>query len=59
MAFQKYCKLDQSLYERLIRLGTPTITLNMQGRARLSLARLYSWCYPHLGKIFFNCEINF
>ena len=47
MTFQKCCKLDQSLYERLIRLGTPTITLNMQGRARPSLARLYSWRYPH------------
>eukprot|EP00494_Astrolonche_serrata_P001939 UN01945 len=51
MAFQKYCKMDQSLYERLIRLGTPTINLNMQGRARPSIAKLYSWKYDSLGNL--------
>lgn len=53
MAFQKYCKLDQSLYERLIRLGIPTVNLNMQGRARPALAKLYSWRYKHLGTLRF------
>jgi len=51
MAFQKYSKMDQSLFTRFIRLGTPHIELNMQGRARPSLARLYNWRYKSLGDL--------
>jgi intron-binding protein aquarius len=51
MSIQKYSKLDQSLFTRFVRLGTPTINLNMQGRARPSIARLYSWRYKQLGNL--------
>lgn len=50
-ALQKYSKLDQSLFTRFIRLGTPYIELNAQGRARPSLARLYNWRYRSLGDL--------
>ena len=45
MAFQKYSHLDQSLFARFVRLGVPTIDLDMQGRARPSIAELYNWRY--------------
>jgi intron-binding protein aquarius len=32
MAFQKFSHLDQSLFTRFIRLGTPYVELNAQGR---------------------------
>ena len=48
MAFQKYGHLDQSLFARFVRLGVPTVTLDFQGRARPSIANLYSWRYPGL-----------
>lgn len=32
MAFQKYSHLDQSLFSRFVRLGVPTIELDMQVR---------------------------
>eukprot|EP00976_Prorocentrum_cordatum_P020392 414499-Prorocentrum_minimum.AAC.3 len=48
MAFQKYSHMDQSLFTRFVRLGTPTIQLNRQGRARASLAMLYNWRYREL-----------
>jgi intron-binding protein aquarius len=41
MAFQKFSHMDQSLFTRFVRLGTPTVQLNRQGRARASLAQLY------------------
>ena len=47
-AFQHFAHLDQSLFTRLIRLGTPHIQLNAQGRSRPSLAALWSWRYSHL-----------
>jgi len=50
MAFQKYCNMDQSLFTRFVRLGTPYIELNAQGRARPELADLYSWRYRALGR---------
>ncbi|EFJ49751.1 hypothetical protein VOLCADRAFT_104194 [Volvox carteri f. nagariensis] len=50
-AFQKYSHLDQSLFTRFIRLGTPYVQLNAQGRARPSLARLYNWRYKALGDL--------
>lgn len=49
MAFQKYSHLDQSLFARFVRLGVPTIDLDMQGRARPSIAELYNWRYKALG----------
>ena len=45
MAFQKFSKLDQSLFTRFIRLGVPAVTLDRQGRARAEIAALYSWRY--------------
>lgn len=45
MAFQKFCKLDQSLFTRFIRLGVPAVQLDRQGRARAEIAALYSWRY--------------
>ncbi|CAL8471736.1 g11278 [Coccomyxa elongata] len=51
MAFQKYSHLDQSLFTRFVRLGTPYVQLNAQGRARPSLAKLYNWRYKDLGDL--------
>ena len=50
-AFQKYGKLDQSLFARLVRLGVPTVQLDAQGRARPAIAKLYSWRYKNLGNL--------
>jgi len=50
-AFQKYGHLDQSLYARFIRLRTPTSDLDLQGRARPEIAKLYSWRYKNLGDL--------
>jgi intron-binding protein aquarius len=47
-ALKDYANLEQSLFQRLIRLGAPHITLNAQGRSRPSLASLYKWRYPSL-----------
>lgn len=48
LAFQKFSHLDQSLFTRFVRLGVPALQLNAQGRARPSLAKLYSWRYSGL-----------
>ena len=48
MAFRQFANLEQSLFLRLVRLGVPTITLDHQGRARPSIAKLYKWRYPSL-----------
>ena len=37
MAFQKYSHLDQSLFTRFVRLGTPYVQLNAQVTSRLLL----------------------
>ena len=50
-SLRKYGHLDQSLYARFVRLKTPTIDLNLQGRARPSIAELYSWRYRDLGNL--------
>jgi len=50
-AFQKYGHLDQSLYARFVRLRTPTVDLNLQGRARKEIAELYAWRYKELGNL--------
>ncbi|KAK2628562.1 hypothetical protein QTJ16_001665 [Diplocarpon rosae] len=48
LAFRQYANLEQSLFSRLVRLGVPTINLDQQGRARPSIASLYSWRYQNL-----------
>ncbi|EER18194.1 conserved hypothetical protein [Perkinsus marinus ATCC 50983] len=50
-AFQRYGRLDQSLFARFVRLKSPTINLDMQGRTRPSIANLYRWRYPGLGDL--------
>eukprot|EP00953_Heterococcus_sp_UTEX-ZZ885_P034513 17864-Heterococcus_DN1.PRE.3 len=50
-ALQKHAHLDQSLFARFIRLGTPSVQLDAQGRARPALAALYSWRYKNLGNL--------
>eukprot|EP01084_Bolivina_argentea_P201046 343708_1 len=45
--FSIYSKLDQSLFQRLIRLGVPYHLLNMQGRCRSNIRKLWSWKYPY------------
>jgi intron-binding protein aquarius len=51
LAFRQYANLEQSLFSRLVRLGVPTINLDQQGRARPSIASLYSWRYKNLGNL--------
>ncbi|KAF4661577.1 hypothetical protein FOL47_006627 [Perkinsus chesapeaki] len=50
-AFQRYGRLDQSLFARFVRLKSPTVNLDMQGRTRPSIANLYRWRYPGLGDL--------
>ena len=35
----------------MVRLGTPTIMLNKQGRARPAICNLYRWRYEELGDL--------
>ncbi|KAK4090216.1 hypothetical protein Purlil1_5387 [Purpureocillium lilacinum] len=51
LAFRHYANLEQSLFSRLVRLGVPTVTLDQQGRARPSIAKLYQWRYPKLDNL--------
>ncbi|KAL8371460.1 hypothetical protein RB595_001315 [Gaeumannomyces hyphopodioides] len=51
LAFRHYANLEQSFFSRLVRLGVPTINLDQQGRARPSIASLYSWRYNSLGNL--------
>ena len=51
LAFRQFANLEQSLFLRLVRLGVPTITLDQQGRARPSIAKLYKWRYPSLNHL--------
>ena len=44
-AFQKFAKLEQSMFTRFVRLGVPAVQLDQQGRARAEIAALYSWRY--------------
>lgn len=53
-AFRSYANLEQSLFQRLIRLGVPHITLDAQGRSRPSIAALYKWRYPSLTNLPFT-----
>lgn len=50
-AFQQYGNMEQSLFTRFVRLGTPVLQLDRQGRARPSLADLYAWQYKGLGHL--------
>lgn len=51
MALQRYSRLDQSMFTRLVRLGLPVVQLHMQGRARPTLAAMYAWRYKALGNL--------
>ena len=51
LAFQKYSRLDQSLFARFVRLGAPVVQLDRQGRARKAMADLYRWRYDRLGDL--------
>jgi intron-binding protein aquarius len=53
-AFRSYANLEQSLFQRLIRLGVPHISLDAQGRSRPSIAELYKWRYPSLTNLPFT-----
>lgn len=50
-ALQKVSRMDQSLFSRFVRLGAPYVELNAQGRARPSIAALYTWRYRDLGDL--------
>lgn len=50
-AFRSYANLEQSLFLRLIRMKVPRTVLDLQGRARPSLAKLYQWRYPTLSNL--------
>ncbi|EGX89160.1 DEAD helicases superfamily protein, putative [Cordyceps militaris CM01] len=61
LAFRHYANLEQSLFSRFVRLGVPTISLDQQGRARPSIARLYQWRYSkldNLPKVSTNAEFK-
>lgn len=53
-ALKTYSNLDQSLFQRLVRLGVPHTMLDSQGRSRPSLAQLYKWRYPTLTNLSFT-----
>ncbi|KAK5125685.1 hypothetical protein LTR85_011959 [Meristemomyces frigidus] len=53
-AFRSYANIEQSLFQRLIRLGVPHMMLDAQGRSRPSLAALYKWRYPQLTNLPFT-----
>ena len=40
-----YSNLEVSLFARLVRLGVPHVTLDLQGRSRETLCDLYAWRY--------------
>ena len=47
-AYKSYSNFDTSLFERLIKNGHPSITLNHQGRTRSEIVDLYRWRYEKL-----------
>ncbi|RPB23775.1 P-loop containing nucleoside triphosphate hydrolase protein [Terfezia boudieri ATCC MYA-4762] len=51
LALRQHANLEQSLFARFVRLGVPTVSLDQQGRARPSIAQLYSWRYQNLGNL--------
>jgi len=50
-AFQRYGNMEQSMFSRFVRLGVPTVDLDMQGRCRPSIANLFNWSYSGLGNL--------
>eukprot|EP00917_Polyrhabdina_sp_WS-2016_P009265 GHVP01020664.1.p1 GENE.GHVP01020664.1~~GHVP01020664.1.p1 ORF type:complete len:1415 (+),score=266.26 GHVP01020664.1:1437-5681(+) len=44
-AYRTFGKFDQSLFTRFIRLGTPHLLLDRQGRMRPTLRNIFSWKY--------------
>ncbi|EMR11305.1 hypothetical protein PNEG_00334 [Pneumocystis murina B123] len=50
-AFRYFCNAKQSFYDRLIRLGVPIIHLDAQGRAKNTIAELFSWAYGGLANL--------
>ncbi|RMZ90180.1 hypothetical protein DV736_g2592, partial [Chaetothyriales sp. CBS 134916] len=44
-ALAAYSNFSQSLFQRLIRLGVPSVVLDAQGRCRPELAELFNWRY--------------
>jgi intron-binding protein aquarius len=53
-AYRSYAGLEQSLFQRLMRLGVPHTVLDAQGRSRPKLAQLYQWRYPKLTNLPFT-----
>ena len=51
LALANHSGMEQSLFTRWVRLGTPIVQLDAQGRARPSIARLYNWQYKSLGDL--------
>lgn len=47
----RVCRMEQSLLERLIRVGTNYIQLDAQGRCRPEIAQLFAWRYNALGNL--------
>uniref|UniRef100_M4BKJ3 AAA+ ATPase domain-containing protein n=1 Tax=Hyaloperonospora arabidopsidis (strain Emoy2) TaxID=559515 RepID=M4BKJ3_HYAAE len=45
LALKSYAHFDQSLFNRLLRLGVPHIVLDRQGRSRSEIADIYRWRY--------------
>ncbi|EPS36509.1 hypothetical protein H072_9940 [Dactylellina haptotyla CBS 200.50] len=50
-ALRYFSNMEQSLFARFVRLGVPQVILDKQGRARPSIASLYSWRYSNLGDL--------
>lgn len=46
------------MFARLIRLGTPAVQLNIQGRSRSEIANLFRWRYSNLGDFKHTTAIN-
>ncbi|KAK4893519.1 hypothetical protein LTR27_008202 [Elasticomyces elasticus] len=53
-ALRGYGNLEQSLFQRLMRLGVPHVVLDAQGRSRPSIAELVKWRYPRLTNLPFT-----
>lgn len=50
-AFQKFSQMEQSMFNRLIRLKLPYDCLSHQGRCRPSILKLFGWRYPYLDNL--------
>ena len=43
---ETFSNLEQSMFSRLLRLGVPSVTLDVQGGLRPSLGQLVQWAHP-------------